>query len=109
MAEVNPMVTVGDTMTVRCPRDKSVSVAFSVQANAAATFSLIPEVSYDDRTTWQIVTGTKPDQTTAAALTAVGTSVWQRLPGATDVRLRLSAITTPATGVTGRISVAEGI
>lgn len=109
MAEVNPMVAVNDTITVKCPKDKSIIAAFAIVANAAATFSIAPEVSYDDGANYAALTGIKPDQTTALALTAVGQSLWQRVPGATHVRLRCTAITTPATGTTGRINVAEGI
>lgn len=111
MAEINPMVAVGDTITVSLPRDKSQSVSMAIQSSAAATFSAVPEVSFDDGTSYATLTLTKSDLTTTVALAAAGSAAggWARVPGATHVRLRLTAITTPATGVVGRIFAADGI
>lgn len=109
MPELNPMVTVGDTYTVKLPKDKSVSVAFALITLGAASGTLTPEVSYDDGANYAAITGIKPDTTAATTLTAAGASSWQRLPGATHVRLRLTAITTPTTGLLGRINPTDGI
>lgn len=112
MPEQNPMVTVGDTYTVRVPRDYSQCAMFSAPANAAATFTLVPEVSFDEGISYATQTLTKADLTVATtSITAVGSANagWARIPGATHVRLRLTVITTPATGVTGRIAVTKGV
>lgn len=111
MAEVNPMLAVGDTMTVRLPRDKSQSVSMAIVNMGAASFSAVPEVSWDDGVSYAALTLTKSDATTTVALAAAGSTAggWARVPGATHVRLRLTAITTPTTGIVGRINAADGV
>lgn len=111
MAEKNPMLAVGDTVTVALPRDKSQSVSMSVVNMGAASFSAVPEVSWDDGASFAALTLTKSDATTTAAIAAAGSAAggWARVPGATHVRFRLTAITTPTTGIQVRINALDGI
>lgn len=109
MPERNPLVAIGDTLTMKLPKDQSVSVSFLIEnLNGAVGATLIPEVSDDDGLVWEAVS-VQPVGGGAAVLSlaAVG-SAWARLPSYTHARLRLSALTSGGP-IVGRINVSDGI
>lgn len=106
MAEVNPMVAVGDSVRLVLSKGVQSTICAVISSSAAASFTALLEVSADDEVTYETATFTKADRTTAASLTATGISGQFDASGYTHARLRLTAITTPSTGVVGRINQA---
>ena len=104
MAEKSPMTAVGDYIEVKLSKGRESTVLAGISSSAAASFTALLEVSADDGVTYETATFTKVDGTTASSFTGVGVTGRFDSSGYTRARLRLSAITTPSTGVTGRLN-----
>lgn len=99
------MTAVDNTTTAAIPKGSESWAVFVVQSSAAASFTALLEASATDGANWETVTATKTDQTTTmTSMAGVGISGKFNASGYTHVRLRLTAITTPSTGVVGRIN-----
>lgn len=103
MAERSPMTAVADTLTVKLSKAREGTIVGVISSSAAASFTVLMEVSADDGVSWETATFTKPDGTTAASFSAAGSGRFDST-GYTHARLRCSAITTPSTGVIARLN-----
>lgn len=96
-----PLSAVDDTLTVNIPRESQgvVTAMLSSNLNGAAApvgFTAALEFTLDD-TTWEAITFTKADQTTATSLT-------QDMTGSADIRAYLRArirVTARTSGLCG--------
>lgn len=106
MAELNPMTAVGDTISVRLPRNFNGALAAVLSGGVAPVgTTAVVELSADDGTTWEVATLNRPDKSTVTSLSN-GQSGWCEAPGYTDARIRLTARTSGTQG--GRLSWREG-
>ena len=111
MPERSPQTAVGDTTTVALPkgdRANAVAVVVSSAGGGAAAYTGVVEVSYDDTTTWltpvKVIDPTAGESGTLLAALALGQAGWFRCPGATHVRIRCTAFTTPGNGANTRLN-----
>jgi hypothetical protein len=105
MAEVNPLVAIGDTYTMKLPRGPgAVYVAFCILALAGAAGLVMQfECSPDDGVTW-LAAGTTPIGGGAVVTSAGAVGIWTFLAiGCTHVRMRISALTSGGP-ITARIN-----
>lgn len=95
MAEVNPLVAIGDTMTMKLPKSAwALAVLLCVIALGGAVGAVVTfEYSPDDQVSWFLLSAT-PQEGGAAATTRNATGCSQAIiGGATHVRMRLTALT----------------
>ena len=97
MAEGNPMTQVGDTVTIKLPRERHVRVVLAT-VSAARGFTangsqVVLEVSYDGGISWVNAKLERPDSTgTLDGLLGPGLAAEAAGGGATHARARLAAI-----------------
>lgn len=111
MPERSPQTVVGDTTTVALPkgdRGNAVAMAVSSAGGGAAAYTGVVEVSFDDGTTYltpvKFVDPTAGETGTLLASIGLGGGGWFRCPGATHVRVRCTAFTTPGNGANVRLN-----
>lgn len=94
MPERNPLVAIGDTLTVKLPRDKSTQTRFGLQnIGGAVGLTNIIEGSMDNGVTWEpILAQPSVGGAATSALNAVGSSIADT-DGYTDARIRMTALT----------------
>ena len=98
MSTTNPMTTVGDTVTIKLPREHRVKASINLMSAArgytATGDTVVYELSYDGGQSWQNALINKPDgTTTTTGLSGAGACGWVEAGGATHGRARLTAIT----------------
>lgn len=113
MAETATHTAVGDTTTVKIPKDAGGFISARLDLLAGASgYTGVLEVSNDDQVNW--ATPVKMHDPTAgdsgveiSALTTDGQIGWVNNRGYTDARIRCTVFTTPGSGANIRINVRD--
>lgn len=105
MPEQNPMMAVGDTISIDIP-DKNGTLTGQIDLlGSAAGVTVVLEVSANDGANYVAAKLQDPvTKSDVANLTTDGQIGWCECVGYTNARLRVTAFTTPDQGVRGRLS-----
>ncbi|MDE2106518.1 MAG: hypothetical protein KGL39_55400 [Patescibacteria group bacterium] len=101
MSTVNPMTTVGDTVTIKLPRERHIKATINTLAASrgytAVGDTVVFELSSDGGVSWNNAIINKPDATTSTTgISGPGQAGWTEAGGATHARARLTTITSGA-------------